>query len=114
MLAGLSGSLVSHYFAERILQQEFSGRLGERLARGCRNDRSLGWWHTQASQLGPASSIRSIWDLAAAPLVELLGFSAPPATRRRHGHSPRLADRLERTRRAGRRDVERLARQPVA
>ena len=29
MLAGLSGSLVSHHFAERILPQEFSGRLGE-------------------------------------------------------------------------------------
>ena len=42
-------------------------------------DRSLGWWHTQASQLGPASSIRSIWDLAAAPLAELLGFTAPSA-----------------------------------
>ncbi len=33
---------------------------------------------------------------------------------RRSGHPPRLADRLERPRRAGRRDVEHLARQPVA
>ena len=88
MLAGLSGSLVSHYFAERILLQEFSGRLGERRSQP-RNDRSLRWWHTQASQLGPASSIRSIWDLAAAPLAELLGFAARSAPRRWTGHSPR-------------------------
>ena len=40
MLAGLSGSLVSHYFAERILRQEFSGRLGEASLRGRRKDRS--------------------------------------------------------------------------
>jgi hypothetical protein len=79
MLAGLSGSLVSHYFAERILLQEFSGRLGERSLAVA--ERAFArWWHTQASQLGPASSIRSIWDLAAAPLVELLGFAAGPAT----------------------------------
>jgi hypothetical protein len=78
MLAGLSGSLLSHYFAERILQQEFSGRLGDTSLAAA--ERSFtGWWHTQASQLGPASSIRSIWDLAAAPLVELLGFTAPSA-----------------------------------
>ena len=79
MLAGLSGSLVSHYFAERILLEEFSGRLGERSLATA--ERSFArWWHTQASQLGPASSIRSIWDLAAAPLAELLGFAAGPAT----------------------------------
>ena len=78
MLAGLSGSLVSHYFAERILQQEFSGRLGDTSLAAA--ERSFtGWWQTQATQLGPASSIRSIWDLAAVPLVELLGFTAPSA-----------------------------------
>jgi hypothetical protein len=74
MLPGLSGSLVSHYFAERILQAEFSGRLGEE-SRAAAERSFARWWQTQASQLGPASSIRSIWDLAAAPLVELLGFT---------------------------------------
>ena len=77
MLAGLSGSLVSHYFAERILPQEFSGRLGEDSLAPA--ERSFArWWHAQVTQLGPASSIRSIWDLAAAPLAELLGFAAGP------------------------------------
>ena len=81
MLAGLSGSLVSHYFAERILLQEFSGRLGEASLAAAEKSFAR-WWHTQASQLGPASSIRSIWDMAAAPLVELLGFAARPASSR--------------------------------
>ena len=74
MLTGLSGSLVSHYFAERILQQEFSA--GSARPRVEAAERAFArWWHAQASQIGPASSIRSIWDLAAAPLVELLGFT---------------------------------------
>ena len=77
MLPGLSGSLVSHSFAERVLQEEFAGRLGE--VSRAQGERALAhWWNRQASQLGPASSIRSIWDLAGAPLVELLGFGAPP------------------------------------
>ena len=76
MLAGLSGSLVSHYFAERILSDEFAGRLGE-VSCSAAERAFLRWWHREASQLGPASSIRSIWDLGAAPLVELLGFATP-------------------------------------
>lgn len=79
MLPGLSGSLVSHDFAERILRQEFSGRLGE-VSFGTAERSFARWWHTQASQLGGASSIRSIWDMAAAPLAELLGFTAGPAS----------------------------------
>jgi hypothetical protein len=79
MLAGLSGSLLSHHFAERILQDEFSGRLGDASLAGAARSFAH-WWEAHGSQLGPASSIRSIWDLAAVPLVELLGFrAAPPA-----------------------------------
>ena len=75
MLTGLSGSLVTRYFAERLLSQEFAGRLGD--ATLTTAERTFArWWQTQASQLGPASSSRSIWDVAAAPLVELLGFTA--------------------------------------
>ena len=79
MLAGLSGSLVSQYFAERILLEEFSGRLGEASLAAAEASFAR-WWHAHASQLGPASSVRSIWDVAAVPLVELLGFAARPAT----------------------------------
>ena len=76
MLAGLSGALVSHYFAERILLDEFAGQLGEASLAAAAHA-FAGWRKTHASQLGPASSIRTIWDLAAAPLAELLGFAPP-------------------------------------
>ena len=36
------------------------------------------WWTAAAAQLGPASSLRSIWDVAAVPLAEQLGFAVTP------------------------------------
>ena len=73
MLTGLTGSLLSHYFAERLLQAEFTGRLGEASFAEARR-RLLRWKRELASQLGPASSVRAVMDLAAAPLMEILGF----------------------------------------
>ena len=79
MLTGLSGSLLSHYFAECLLHVEFAGRLGEpSAAHAHRMFRR--WWLERASQLGPASSLRSIWNSAAAPLAEQLGFAVSPST----------------------------------
>jgi len=78
MLTGLSGSLVTRYFAERLLPLQFAGRLGETTLVTAEST-FVRWWQTHASQLGPASSSRSIWDLAAAPLAELLGFDTPAA-----------------------------------
>ena len=73
MLAGLSGSLLSHYFAEHLLFAEFAGRLGEDSAE--RAHKALGlWWRDQGSHLGPASSLRALTEQAAAPLANLLGF----------------------------------------
>ncbi len=74
MLIGLSGSLVSHHFAERVLRDEFAGRLGEATAR-IAFSRFARWWMAASAQLGPASSIRAIWDVAAVPLAEQLGFT---------------------------------------
>ena len=93
MLTGLSGSLLSQYFAEHVLPVEFAGLLGEAsVASEYRN--FVRWWQSRASQLGPASSVRAIWDVAAAPLAEQLGFSVghasdTVATR----HAPLTADR---------------------
>ncbi|MGE5359778.1 MAG: Eco57I restriction-modification methylase domain-containing protein [Bacteroidales bacterium] len=72
MLAGIRGGLVSEYFAEQLLPHVFAGRLGERerdAARPVLSRLAVG-----ASLLGPASSTRSIFDMAAAPLVEMLGY----------------------------------------
>lgn len=74
MLNGLSGSLLSHYFAERLLHVSFAGQLGEAVSRQAQK-RLARWWTDQGSQLGPASSVRAIWDQGAVPLAEILGFT---------------------------------------
>lgn len=74
MVIGLSGSLLSHHFAERMARDQFAGRLGEASAASAHR-RFVRWWRTAEAQLGPASSIRTLWEIAAAPLVEQLGFS---------------------------------------
>jgi hypothetical protein len=74
MLNSLSGTLLSHYFAERLLSVEFTGRMGEGSSRQAHN-RFTQWRAGPVSQLGPASSVRAIWEQAAAPLAEILGFA---------------------------------------
>jgi hypothetical protein len=74
MLMGLGGSLLSHYFAERILHEQFPGRLGE-ASRDTAHHSLIRWRHAVALQLGPASSVRAVWNIAAAPLAERLGFT---------------------------------------
>jgi hypothetical protein len=73
MLTGFSGTLLSRQFVELVLPVVFAGRLGEtgrdRSRRAFRR-----WWRTASSMLGPASSVRTVFDRGAMPLVELLGF----------------------------------------
>ena len=73
MLIGLSGSLLTHHFAVQILHERFAGRLGETCVAPAHR-RFVRWWHAAESQLGPASGIRSVWEVAVAPLAEQLGF----------------------------------------
>jgi hypothetical protein len=79
MLTGLSGSLLSQYFAEHLLRTSFSGKLGETSSQQAHRRFAL-WWREGAANLGPASSLRAIWDQAAAPLAEILGFTPQRAT----------------------------------
>lgn len=73
MLTGLSGSLISHHFAANLLHREFAGRLGE--ASSAAAHQSLAhWWRSASIRLGPASSVRAIWDTASVPVAERLGF----------------------------------------
>ena len=99
MIEGVSGPLVSHHYAEHLLGTAFAGRLGER-SRDQARRRIRAWWRRDASCLGPASSLRAVFDLGAAPLVGMLGFSARQPrdglttrscgvrTPRRAGHEP--------------------------
>ena len=75
MIEGVSGSLVSHYYAEHLLGTAFAGRLGER-SRDYARRRIRAWWRRDGCGLGPSSSLRAVFDLGAAPLVRVLGFSA--------------------------------------
>ena len=75
MIAGVSGPLVSGHYAEHLLGAAFAGQLGERTRDRARR-RVRAWWRRAGSSLGPASPLRSMFDLGAAPLMEVLGFSA--------------------------------------
>jgi hypothetical protein len=75
LIEGVSGSLVSHHYAEHLLETAFAGRLGEesrdRARRGIR-----AWWRRAGSSLGPASPLRAVFDVGASPLLGVLGFAA--------------------------------------
>jgi hypothetical protein len=75
MIEGVSGSLVSRHYAEHLLGPAFAGRLGEQ-TRDHAKRRIRAWWRRDASRLGPSSSLRSMFDLGAAPLADVLGFAA--------------------------------------
>ena len=73
MLSGFSGSLVSEYFAETLLQEMFAGALGERTRDPARR-RFLDWCRGKARQMGPVTAARGVHDLAAVPVMRALGF----------------------------------------
>jgi hypothetical protein len=74
MLNGLSGTLLSHYYAEHLLATEFRGQLGEAsMPAAFRN--FCRWWRNRASHLGPASSLRAVSEQSVFPLAEALGFA---------------------------------------
>ncbi|HSP91595.1 MAG TPA: hypothetical protein VLN08_11835, partial [Vicinamibacterales bacterium] len=84
MMEGVSGPLVSHQYAEQLLGAAFAGRLGER-SRDQARRRIRAWWRRDACALGPSSPLRSMFDLGAAPLVAVLGFSARQPRETSHG-----------------------------
>jgi hypothetical protein len=72
MLPGVRGALVSEYFAEHMLGDEFAGRLGERDRDAARL--ALARIGRAVGSLGPAASTRAVFDIMAGPLAGLLGF----------------------------------------
>ena len=75
MTPGLHGTLLSQHFAEHRLAAAFAGRLGE-TDRGEARRRLRQWWRERGAALGPAASVRAIFDRGAAPLMALLGYAA--------------------------------------
>jgi hypothetical protein len=73
MLPGITGSLIAGAFLERILLPELR-RLHARDNLQPPFSRLLRWWRRAQRVLGPASGTRAVLDIAALPLIELLGY----------------------------------------
>lgn len=73
MLPGISGTLISQFFAEEILFSRFVGQLGE-TTRAAAHIVMAEWWKRSAAILGPASSPRALWDRGIVPPLQLLGY----------------------------------------
>jgi hypothetical protein len=77
MLPGLNGHLVSEFCLERELATARSSDSDADAAR-----RHLVRWRRSCDWLGPASGVETLFEAAAAPLVEALGFERPTAVER--------------------------------
>lgn len=78
-MAAFTGTLLAHHFVDRILPVRFAGRLGEDSR--TRALRRVARARTSAeTQLGPASSVRAVFEVGAIPLFRALGYSVAPAT----------------------------------
>ncbi len=73
MIPGVRGRLISSYFAEHLLASAFGDRLdvaGQPAARR----QIAAWWARCEQTLGPASSLRTLFDVGAEPLLSRLGL----------------------------------------
>lgn len=86
MIAGFRSSILSEDFVQRGLVALYRNRLGEQ-SRSEAWRQLDAWWRRVVRVLGPASSLRTILDQSALPLVRRLGFRLAP-------EPPRLAGEL--------------------
>ena len=77
MLAGVSGSLLSHEALERIIPEALRGRFGE-ADREPASRRLRAWHRSIEPRLGPSASARMVFDQIAGPLAVQLGYKALP------------------------------------
>ena len=76
MLPGLRGRLVSEYMVESRVADAM------RASDGASARATLSAWRLDRGRLGPASSVRAVFEVAAAPLAQALGFGAPQGVAR--------------------------------
>ena len=82
MLPGLSGHLVS----DAVLERAVVDAVPALAAPGLESGRArLGRWRHLCRWLGPASTVPSLFEAAAAPLVDALGFDVPSRVERAGG-----------------------------
>jgi len=77
VLAGVSGSLLSHEALERIIPEALRGQFGE-ADREPASRRLRAWHRSIEPRLGPSASARMVFDQIAGPLVAQLGYKALP------------------------------------
>jgi len=80
MLPGFAGHLVSEHFLENVVSDVVSDGEHIDLAR-----KQLVRWRRDCEWLGPASTVHTLFEAAAVPLMESLGFDAPSRVERAHG-----------------------------
>ena len=81
MIPGLSGSLFSHEALGEVVPRVLNGLLGEAERETAR--RNLRAWHVPLrALLGPALSLRAIYDRLAVPLFTALGYHVVPVDSR--------------------------------
>ena len=78
MVAGFGGDLISHAYVEQELLPAAAGIFRDRLTAFERQ--LIRWWRQVSRSLGPASSARTVLDVAVAPLLHLLGHDRPAVT----------------------------------
>jgi hypothetical protein len=77
MIAGLSGSLLSHEALAEVVPRVLKGLLGEAEREAAR--RNLRAWHVPLrAHLGPALSLRAMYDRLAEPLLAGMGYRVVP------------------------------------
>lgn len=95
MIAGLSGSLLSHDAVDRLVRPGPNALLAREDARAARQ--ALRSWHGAVKDvLGPSCGARRVFDLVAEPLASSLGFTVVPV-----GGGPGTIDALLQVRGVG-------------
>jgi methylase of polypeptide subunit release factors len=87
VIAGFSGELVSHAYAEQELLPSTPAANLHGFERNLHR-----WWRGVARTLGPASSARAVLDISLLPLLSLLGYSRPMLSPHPLGLSGTLGD----------------------
>ena len=96
MIAGVSGSLLSSGYLARHVQAEQDTAAPEfdRWVRA-----TVRWWQRTRQVLGPASPPRTVFDVGARPLLELLGYRVAHVEPQAWGHVAILGPTGHRSRR---------------
>lgn len=72
-IPGMRGDLVSGWYAAHRLAREFTCHLGDE-SRAAGRRALAAWWRRAGVGLGPASSLRLLFDTGVTPILEVLGF----------------------------------------